>query len=212
MSNEQDLIMEARRYNEDNAEKVKQMINNKYKKLMGEDVEPIAEPTRLTFAEAQVKGDVVEMLKIKRGYYEKLDAEKELNELLENTDIVAVARELEGLGDKITEHKSVLDRAIENAKASIKAEYEQDIRENRARGNMREGYKEIALQAEYYKDIENIEDRESIRALRNELVQMQERRRMLSYAKEKFMIDNASLIAEEKKRVKLEQIKLAGLV
>ncbi len=210
---EKELDMEIARQNRENAEKVKSMIAAKIRRMRGEEVdEPVNVDKRLTLEEAYAQGNVIEAIKIKTGYYDKIDQEKELNELLADIDIVAVKAELKELEGKIAEHKNTIDRVIKTTTEQIEAEYEQEIRKHRANGGMRNGWQEISIQDEYQNRLDNIESMDTVRNLKSELAQMQNRKANLAYAENKFIMDNASLIEEEKKRKKLEQIRLAGLV
>jgi hypothetical protein len=124
--NEQELMLDMARVERGNSEKVQMAITNKLKRLSDEEVVgEVEEPKRMTYEEAQERGNTLEMIKIKSGFYQKLDKERELNALLDDTDIVAVSNELNDIGDKSTEHKSLIDNSIEKAKEQIKADYEE---------------------------------------------------------------------------------------
>ncbi len=210
---ERELNMEVSRQNSENAEKVKVMIADKIRRMRGEVVDnTVPEVKRLTLEEAKAQGNTIEMIKIKTGYYNRLDQEKELNSLLQDIDIVAVRDELKSIETKITEQKRAIEKAVEIYKNKIKDEYEQSLIRHRANGGLRGGWQEGIIQSEYMKRLDNVESVDSIRALQSELTQMKSRAANLAYAESKFISDNASLIEEEKKRKKLEQIRLAGLV
>ncbi len=210
---DQELSAEVGKQNRENAEKVKSMIAEKLRRMRGEVAgEPVTVDKRLTLEEAYAQGNVIEAIKIKTGYYYKIDQEKELNELLEDTDIVAVRAEIKVLEGKIADQKNTIDRVIKTTTEQIEAEYEQEIRKHRAKGGMRNGWQEISIQAEYQNKLDNIESMNSVIKLISDLAQMQNRKANLAYAENKFIMDNAPLIEEERKRKKLEQIRLAGLV
>lgn len=186
---------------------------NTYYGVETEEGEVVSEePKTSSYEEAKLTGNVTEMLKHKSGYYEKIQQEKELNTLLDNTDIVAVTHELKGLDGKIEEQKAVMERAVEKAKEQIKVEYEEKIRQHRVGGGMRGGMQEALIQSDYYKAIESVESKGNIRILQEKLAEMQNRRAMLTYAKDKYVEVNKELIAEERKRQVLENIRKAGLV
>lgn len=197
-----------------NSDRVKEMIRDKFK-AAGHfstvvEEQSTAVPKHKSYDEAREQSDVLEMIRIKSGYYKQLEQQAQLEAMLGEIDIVAVTTELKGIDGKIEKASSDHKAKLEKDKAELKAEYEVKLQQFYRRGGMKGSPSEAILQDKYVIALRELEAQGETTS--DELAVLLDRKKLLTIAKETYMKENADLISDLQRVKRMKEIQDAGLL
>jgi hypothetical protein len=191
---------------------VLEMLNEKFGNRAKRTSYIMNEQEREFYQQAQAKGNVAEMIKLKTGMYYKEQRQRAFEEELQNIDIEKVVKELREIEPKKEKIEKQITDMIEQETEKIKQEFEAEQQKLFRKGVQHGSIRYLLLQDEYDKKLEAILQHPKVLEMQRELFELRERQQQLEYLKQKFREDNKELIEELKREKIKRQLKELDLI